>query len=96
MKVDSQIHYLWPAVDHEGEVLEAYVTKTRDKDAALMFLQKMKKRHGRPKTIVTDRLRSYGAALKAIGNPPLMPACSPIMNVLQARPLAILTPEKPQ
>ena len=94
MKINGQNHYLWRAVDHEGEILEAYVTKTRDKVAALMFLTKMKKRHGRPKMIVTDRLRSYGAALKAIGNPPLTPACSPIMNVLQARPLAILTPEK--
>lgn len=52
------------AVDHEDEVLERYVTKTRDRKAALKFLRKPMRRHGRPETIVTDRLRSYGAALK--------------------------------
>jgi len=61
------MHYLWRAVDHEGEVLESVVTKTRDRKAALKFLKKSMKRHGRPETIVTDRLRSYGAALKDLG-----------------------------
>ncbi len=42
--------------------------KNRDKAAALTFLKTMMKRHGRPKTIVTDKLRSYGAAMKEIGN----------------------------
>ena len=60
-------HYLWRAVDHEGEVLEAYVTKHRDKKAALRFLRKLMKRHGRVEALVTDGLRSYGAALKEIG-----------------------------
>ena len=60
-------HYLWRAVDHEGEVLESYVSKTRDRKAALKFLRKSLKRHGRPETFVTDRLRSYGAALKDLG-----------------------------
>ena len=59
--------YLWRAVDHEGEVLESFVTKTRDKNAALKFLRKAMRKHGRPEAIVTDRLRSYGAALKEIG-----------------------------
>ena len=68
MKIDGQMHYLWRAVDHEGEVLESYATKTRDKAAALSFLKRTMKRHGQPRTIVTDRLRSYGAALKKIGN----------------------------
>ena len=49
-------------------MLESYATKTREKAAALSFLKRMMKRHGRPKTIVTDRLRSYGAALKERGN----------------------------
>ena len=57
------------AVDHEGELLECYATKTRDKKAALSFLRRMMKRHGKAKVIVTDRLRSYGAAMKEIGNP---------------------------
>jgi putative transposase len=50
-----------------GEVLESYVTETRDKVAALKFIKKAMKRHGRTRAIVTDRLRSYGAALKQIG-----------------------------
>ena len=55
------------AVDHEGEVLESYVTKTRDKKAALKFLRKAMRKHGQPEVIVTDRLRSCGAALKELG-----------------------------
>jgi putative transposase len=54
-------------VDHEGEVLEVFATKRRDRKAALAFLRRAMKRYGRPFTIVTDRLRSYGAAMKAIG-----------------------------
>ena len=54
-------------VDHEGEVLESFVTKTRDKKAALMFLRKAMRKHGKPEVIVTDKLRSYGAALREIG-----------------------------
>lgn len=49
------------------EVLESFATKARDKKAALKFLRKAMKRYGRHDTIVTDRLRSYGAALKEIG-----------------------------
>jgi putative transposase len=64
VKINGEKHYLWRAVDHEGEVLESLVTKTRDRKAALKFLRKSLKRHGRPETFVTDRLRSYGAALK--------------------------------
>ena len=67
VKVNGERHYLWRAVDHEGEVLESFVTKTRDKKAALKFLRKAMRRHGRPEVVVTDRLRSYGAALKEIG-----------------------------
>ena len=53
VKIRGEIHYLWRAIDHEGEVLEAYVTKTRNRRAALRFLRKAMKRHGRPETIVT-------------------------------------------
>ena len=67
MKFNGERHYLWRAVDHEGEVLESFVTKTRDKKAALKFLRKAMRKHGRPEVVVTDRLRSYGAALKEIG-----------------------------
>ncbi|WP_374433372.1 IS6 family transposase [Tabrizicola sp.] len=67
VKINGVTHYLWRAVDHEGEVLESIVTKRRDRKAALKFLKKTMKRHGRPETIVTDKLRSYGAALKNLG-----------------------------
>ena len=40
VKINGERHYLWRAVDHEGEVLESFVTKTRDKKAALKFLRK--------------------------------------------------------
>ena len=60
--------YLWRAVDHEGEILESYVTKKRDKAAALSFLKKALKRHGRADQIVTDGLRSYPAAMRELGN----------------------------
>ena len=68
VKINGETHYLWRAVDHEGEVLESYVTKRRDREAALIFLKKIMKRHGQPRAIVTDRLRSYRAAMKIIGN----------------------------
>ena len=67
MKINGVTHYIWRAVDHEGEVLEALVTKRRDRKAALKFLRKTMKRHGRPHVLVTDKLRSYGAALKDLG-----------------------------
>jgi putative transposase len=67
VKINGEMRYLWRAVDHEGEVLESFVTKERDKAAALKFIKKALKRHGRTKAIVTDGLRSYGAALREIG-----------------------------
>ena len=67
VKICGEIRNLWHAVDHEGEVLESFATKARDRKAALKFLKKSMKRHGKPEIIVTDRLRSYGAALKVLG-----------------------------
>jgi putative transposase len=68
VKINGETHYLWRAVDHEGEVLEVYATKRRDRKAALQFLKRAMKRYGRPDVIVTDRLRSYRAAMTVIGN----------------------------
>jgi putative transposase len=68
VKINGERHYLWRAVDHEGEVLESYVTKKRDKSAALAFLKKALKRHGRAEAIVTDGMRSYPAAMRELGN----------------------------
>ena len=68
VRINGETHYLWRAVDHEGEVLEVFATKRRDREAALEFLKQAMKRYGRPASIVTDRLRSYRAALQVIGN----------------------------
>ncbi len=68
MKINGETHYLWRAEDREEEVLERFVTERRDRKAAFKFLRKTMKRHGRPNIFVTDKLRSYGAAMKVIGN----------------------------
>ena len=61
VRINGETYYLWRAVDHEGEVLEVFATKRRDRRAALKFPRRAMKRHGRPASIVTDRLRSYRA-----------------------------------
>ena len=68
VKINGETHYLWRAVDHEGEILESYVTKTRDKKAALAFMRRTLKRNGSPEQITTDGLRSYKAAMRDLGN----------------------------
>ena len=68
VKINGKRHYLWRAVDQEGEILESYVTKTRDKKAALRFMKKALKRHGPVDKIVTDGLKSYPAAMRDLGN----------------------------
>jgi putative transposase len=68
VRINGELHYLWRAVDHEGEVLEAYVTKRRDRKAALKFLRKAMKRYGAPYQVITDKLPSYKAALRKLGN----------------------------
>ncbi len=67
VRINGETHYLWCAVDHEGEVLEVFATKRRDRKAAPRFLKRTMKRYGQAKAIVTDRLGSYGAAMKAMG-----------------------------
>jgi putative transposase len=68
VKINGKTTYLWRAVDHEGEMLESYVTKTRNKAAALKCMKKALKRYGSPEAITTDGLRSYGAAMNELGN----------------------------
>ena len=68
VRINGETHYLWRAVDHEGEVLEVFATKRRDRKAALNFLKRAMKRYGPPKVVVTDRLGSYRAAMTVIGN----------------------------
>lgn len=67
MKINGEQRCLWRAIDHEGEVLESFVTRTRDKQAALKFIRRSLKRYGHADEIVTDRLASYGAALRELG-----------------------------
>jgi len=67
VRINGEMRYLWRAVDHEGEVLESYVTTTRDKGAALKFMKKTMKRHGKADAITTDGLRSYRAAMTELG-----------------------------
>ena len=68
VKINGEQRYLWRAVNHEGKILESFVTKKRDRSAALVFLKKALKRHGQTVTIVTDGLKSYPAAMRELGN----------------------------
>jgi len=67
VRINGKTHYLWRAVDHEGEVLDAVASNRRDKKTAVKLLKRLMKRYGRPDKIVTDRLRSYGAAMRELG-----------------------------
>ena len=66
--INGEMHYLWRAVDQEGEVLESYVTKTSDKAAALSFMKRALKRRGSPEVVTTDGMRSYKAAMEELGS----------------------------
>ena len=66
VKVNGKLCYFWRAVDHEGEVLEAVVTAKRDKAGAVKLLKRIMKKYGRPRTIVTDRLRAYPVAMQEL------------------------------
>jgi len=57
VRINGEIHYLWRAVDHEGEVLEAFVSKRRDRRAASKFFRNAMKQCGEPRVIVRDGLR---------------------------------------
>jgi len=69
VKINGVTHYLWRAVDHEGEVLKACFSKKRDHKAPLKFPRKTILRHIPPHVFVTDKRRSYGAALQDMGLP---------------------------
>jgi len=68
VSINGKRMYLWRAVDDEGEVLEVLVQLRRNKKAALKLVRKLLKKQGfLPSTIVTDKLPSYGAALRDLG-----------------------------
>ena len=66
LNIDSERRYLWRAVDQRGNTLDILVTKARDKKAAKRFLRKLLRSHAKPRVVITDTLRSYGAALKEL------------------------------
>lgn len=68
VKINGEMHYLRRAIDQQGEILASYVTKNRDKKAALTVMKKALKRYGSPETITTDGLRSHKAAMTTVGN----------------------------
>src|SRR3954452_2144717 len=60
-------HWLWRAVDQEGFVLDVLVQSRRDKKAAKRLFRKLLKKQGRaPRVLITDKLRSYGAAKREV------------------------------
>ena len=67
VKIDGKQWYLWRAVDREVEVLDVYVASKRDKAAALKFLKRVLKKHGRAREVATDGLPAYGATITEIG-----------------------------
>src|SRR3954462_12522999 len=65
VRIAGRHMYLWRAVDHEGEVLDMLVQRRRDKRAALRLMRKLLRKQGfAPKLLITDKLGSYGAALR--------------------------------
>ena len=75
MKIAGRMVYLWRAVDAEGEVLDVLVQSKRDKHAALKLMRKLLKKYGFiPDRMITDDLRSYGAAARDLGMRAVMSA----------------------
>ncbi len=66
LSINGERRYLWRAVDEVGNTLDILVTSKRDKRAAKRFFRKLLRAHTKPRAIVTDKLRSYGAALKEL------------------------------
>ena len=68
VQIGGKRFWLWRAVDSEGEVLDILVQRRRGKAAAVKLMRKLLKKHGyAPTVLVTDKLRSYGAAKVALG-----------------------------
>jgi putative transposase len=63
VRINGKQHYLWRAVDQDGEVVDVYLQAKRDGAAAKRFFKRLLRSHGgEPRKIVTDKLRSYGVA----------------------------------
>ena len=69
VKINGKQHYLWRAVDQDGEVVDVFLQAKRDGEAAKRFFKRLLRNHGvEPRKIVTDKLRSYGVAHAAVSN----------------------------
>ena len=67
MKINGKQHYLWRAVDQDGEVVDVFLQVRRDGTAAKRFFKRLLISHGgEPRKIVTDKLRSYGVAHREV------------------------------
>lgn len=67
VRINGTQHYLWRAVDQDGEVVDLYLQSKRDGATAKRFIRRLIKSHGRePRKIVTDKLRSYGVAHRGL------------------------------
>jgi putative transposase len=86
VKINGITHYRWRVVDLDGEVLEVVSTKQHNTQAALKFLRKLIRRYGRLRSIATDRLRTYAAALRATGATHLPQCCSRWINNRAKKP----------
>ena len=67
MKIDGKQHYLWRAVDQDGEIVDVFLQRRRDGNAAKRFFERLLKTHrDEPRKIVTNKLRSYGVAQREL------------------------------
>jgi putative transposase len=67
LKINGVQHYLWRAVDQNGVVIDIVVQPKRDRFAAMRFFRKLLRATGRqPRVMITDKLRSYGAAKRIV------------------------------
>jgi putative transposase len=94
VKINGERHYLWRVADHEGEVLKSFVTKCRDRKAAVEILGKAMKRHGKVDVLFTDKLRSYGAAMTVIGNTDRPETCRWLNNRAENSHQSFRRPER--
>ena len=63
VRIDGKQHYLWRAVDQDGEIVDVFLQRRRDGKVAKRFFRRLLKTHrSEPRKIVTDKLRSYGVA----------------------------------
>ena len=68
VNINGERQYFWRSVYHEGEVVESYVSKCQNRKAALKFIRKSMKINRQPRVIITDKIRSFRAAMMIMGN----------------------------